>query len=54
MKKPSPTGCNQTTAQDRLTATLHETPRPPAKLTATMKRRALKKKPCRQLAAQPD
>jgi hypothetical protein len=54
MKKPSPAGCGQKTAQDQLADMLHGQPRHPAKPTATMKRRALKKKPCRLSVAPRD
>jgi hypothetical protein len=47
MRKPSPAGCGQKTEPFRLTDLLPAVPGHPAKLTATMKRRALKKKPCK-------
>jgi hypothetical protein len=48
MKKPSAAGCDQKAARDRVVELLHGGPKHASKMTAMMKRRALKKKPCKQ------
>ncbi|NVN84645.1 MAG: hypothetical protein HXX15_01040 [Rhodopseudomonas sp.] len=53
-KKPLTAGNDQSVVQDRVAQRSAATvPNPPAKLTATMKRRALKKKPCSEGASRP-